>query len=63
MMNDLPDAADHRFLDRTNKPPRIVTESAAAYPVQNGQLYVPKYGNAFEPSVRIVANFWRNWQD
>jgi hypothetical protein len=63
MMNDLSDAAHHRFLNRPNNPERVVTESTAAYSVQNGQLYVPKYGKEFGPSVRIAANFWRHWQD
>jgi hypothetical protein len=63
MMNDLSDSKHHRFLDRPSKPARVVAESTAAFSVQNGQLYVPKYGKAFPPSATIAADFWREWPD
>jgi len=50
MMNDLSDSKHHRVLDRNNDPPRTVKLSTAAYKVENGQLHVPQYGKAFEPS-------------
>lgn len=63
MMNDLSDAKHHRFLDWPSKPERVVTESTAAFSVQDGQLYVPKYGKAFQPSAMIGADFWHKWPD
>jgi hypothetical protein len=79
MMNDLADAAHHRFLTRRNDPPRIVVESTAAYSLQPSsqspggsvtlcasgsvELYVSGYDKPFLPAARNAVEFWRKWKD
>jgi hypothetical protein len=63
MMNDLSDAAHHRFLTRKNDPPRIVEASTSAYYVEAGALYVRKYNRPFLPSATTATDFWRRWKD
>jgi uncharacterized protein YndB with AHSA1/START domain len=68
IMNDLSDAAHHRFLTRPNNPPRVVVQSSAAFslrsPTGGGsvQLYISAYGPFLPAATKAVA-FWRNWQD
>jgi len=79
MMNDLSDAAHHRFLTRRNDPPRVVVESTAAYSLQPSsestggsvtlcasgsvQLCVSGYDKPFLPAARNAVDFWRQWKD
>ena len=62
-MNDLSDAAHHRFLTRKNDPPRVVAVSTSAYLQQSGALHVPAYETPFLPAANEAVEFWRNWQD
>jgi hypothetical protein len=63
MMNELSDAAHHRFLDRPSDPPRAVTASTAAYSLKDGELYVPKHETHFLPAANKAFDFWRDWED
>jgi len=63
MMNDLSDADHHRFLNWPADPPRVVDTSTAAYSVQSGELYVPKYQATFPSAAAKAADIWRNWKD
>jgi hypothetical protein len=63
IMNDLSDAAHHRFLTRNNNPPRVVDVSTAAYSVQAGTLYVQKYETPFLPAASEAIDFWSKWKD
>jgi hypothetical protein len=61
IVNDLSDAAHHRFLTWPNNPPRIVDTSTAAY-VDAGALYVQNFG-PFLPAATNAVDFWRLWKD
>jgi hypothetical protein len=63
MMNDLSDAAHHRFLTRRSDPPRITSASTAAYSVEAGELYVTDYKAPFGPAALKSVDFWRRWKD
>jgi hypothetical protein len=63
MMNELSDAAHHRFLDRPHDPPRAITASTAAYSAEAGALYVANYQSPFLPAVTAAVDFWRLWKD
>ena len=69
IMNDLSDAAHHRFLDRPNDPARITVTSTAAYsPVHSGQsdgvqLYIQATETPFLSVARKAVDFWRQWKD
>ena len=68
IMNDLSDAAHHRFLTWPNNPPRVVVQASAAFSLQSPtgggsvQLYISTYGPFLPAATKAVA-FWRNWQD
>jgi hypothetical protein len=63
VMNDLSDAAHHRFLTRKNDPARAVVASTAAYSMQSGALQIPAYNVPFLPTANGALDFWRKWQD
>jgi hypothetical protein len=63
MMNDLSDAAHHRFLTWPNNPPRIIDTSTAAYSIEAGKLHVRKYEKPFLPAAVKAVDFLRNWKD
>jgi hypothetical protein len=56
MMNDLSDAAHHRFLDRPNDPPRITVTSTAAYSQVNSAGGVQLYIQATQTPVFVSGN-------
>jgi hypothetical protein len=60
-MNDLSDAAHHRFLTRQNDPPRTVVTSTAAYSAKAGALYVRE--SPFLLAATKAVDFWRAWKD
>jgi hypothetical protein len=63
MMNDLSDAAHHRFLTWPNDPPRVIDTSTAAYSIQAGELHVPNYHATFSSAATKAVDFWRKWKD
>jgi hypothetical protein len=67
IMNDLSDAAHHRFLDRPNDPARITVTSTAAYSQVNSaggvQLYIQATQKPFLSEATKAADFWRQWKD
>jgi len=69
-MNDLSDAAHHRFLERPNDPRRVTVTSTAAYswqanPAQPGgvELYIEASQSPFLPAETTAADFFARWQD
>jgi hypothetical protein len=63
IMNDLSDAAHHRFLTGKNDPPRVAVDSTAAYSEQSGGLHVPDYETPFIPAATKAVEFWSEWSD
>jgi hypothetical protein len=63
MMNDLSDAAHHRFLTVKRDPPRVVATSTAAYVTSGDTLHVDGYAQPFLPAAIEAVKFWRAWPD
>ena len=63
IMNDLSDAAHHRFLRRPNDPPRATVASTAAYSTEAGELYVTDHKAPFFRAAVKAVDFWRGWED
>ena len=63
MMNDLSDAAHHRFLTRPNILPRIIDPSHGCDLIEAGKLHVRKYEKPFLPAAVKAVDFLRNWKD
>jgi len=62
MMNDLADAAHHRFL--TRKPEsRIITTSTDAFESREDTLWVLHFDRSFQPALQAAVDFWRRWPD
>src|SRR5215831_8946314 len=61
IMNDLSDAAHHRFLTWPNNPPRVVVQASAAFSLQSPtggesvQLYISTYGPFLPAATKAVA--------
>jgi len=63
IMNELSDAYHHRELTKPSNPARLITESTAAYSVQDGALHIQKWKKPFLPEAITAVDFWRNFKD
>ena len=63
IMNELSDAYHHRHLDQPSNPPRVITESTAAYSVLNGALHIQRWDKPFLSEAITAVDFWRNLKD
>ena len=63
VMSDLADAAQHRFLDHSRNPPRVVTSSTAAYYSEGGILHVQGFKSPFRSEAEQAIEYWRNQPD
>jgi hypothetical protein len=63
VMSDLADAAQHRELTFTRKPPRVVTLSTDAYYEKEGVLHVKGFNTPFPSAAGEAIEFWRKWPD
>ena len=61
MMQELAEAAKHRFLTR---PGKIITSSTGAQEMNDGDLVIRDYNNrSFKEAINEVYSFWKNRQD
>lgn len=62
MMNDISDAAHHRFLTRRVES-RTVFTSTDSFVADIEELVVNNYNEPFLPALTTAVNFWRDWPD